>query len=126
MSQLNEFFKPEALFSRDNPFLKSVEKSHRLVFEALDKTARLQLELAEDLLDMNRSRFDSLYKHESFTDVLADQQNLAAELGERAKRYAEDLQEVFGEVQAEVTEAANEFAAEAKPRKSAPKSKKAA
>lgn len=126
MSQLNEYFKPEALFSRDNPFLKSVEKSHRLVFETLDKTARLQLALAEDLLDLNRGRFDSLYEPQSFADVLAEQQNLAAELGKRAVRYAEDLQEVLGEVQAEVTEAANELAAEAKPRKSAPKSKKAA
>jgi len=126
MSQLNEFFKPEALFSRDNPFLKSVQKSHRLVFETLDKTARLQLALAEDLLDMNRSRFNSLYETQSFADLLANQQNLAAELGERAKRYAEDLQEVFGEVQEEVTEAANELAAEAKPRKSVRKTKKAA
>ena len=63
MSQISDFFKPETFFSRDNLFLQSAEKTHRLVFETLDKTARLQLSLAEDLLDLIRpSEFDNLQK----------------------------------------------------------------
>ena len=109
MSQISEFFKPESFFSRDNLFLKSAEKSHRLVFETLDKTARLQLALAEDLLDLNRERFETLYARQSLTDLFTAQQNLATELGKRAARYAGDLQEVVNDIQAGAAEAANEL-----------------
>ena len=126
MSQIADYFKPEAFFSRDNPFLQSAGKTHRLVFETLDKTARLQLALAEDLLNLNRERFDTLYQRQSLGDLLAAQQNLAAELGKRAARYAGDLQGIVTDMQSGVGEAANEFAAGARPKKAAGKAKKAA
>jgi len=126
MSQISEFFKPEVLFSRENPFLKSVEKSHRLVFETLDKTARLQLALAGDLLDLNRERFASLYERQTLSELFAAQQDLATELGKRAAQYAGDLQAVVSDIQAGAAEAANELGAAAKPRKTQAKSKKAA
>lgn len=126
MSQISDYFKPETFFSRDNLFLKSAEKTHRLVFETLDKTARLQLSLAEDLLDLNRERFEMLYARQSLTDLFTAQQNFATELGKRAARYAGDLQEVVSEMQSGATEAANELGSAAKPRKAPKKSKKAA
>jgi len=126
MSQISDFFKPETFFSRDNLFLKSAEQTHRLVFETLDKTARLQLALAADLLDLNRQRFETLYARQSLTDLFTAQQNLATELGKRAARYAGDLQDVVTDIQAGAAEAANELGTAAKPRKAAGKSKKAA
>jgi hypothetical protein len=128
MNQFTDFFKPEALFSRENPFLKSVEKTHRLVFETLDKAARLQVCFAEDLLDINRERFESLYSGQSLSDVFTAQQNIVTELGKRTARYAGDLQEVVTSMQADATEAANELAETAAPRAKArtAKAKKAA
>jgi hypothetical protein len=128
MNQIADFFKPEILFSRQNPFLKSAEKTHRLVFETLDKTIRLQLGFTEDLLDINRERFESLYQTQSFSDLLAAQQNLASELGQRTARYAGDLQDIVSDIQSGVGEAANELGAQAKPKpkKAAGKAKKAA
>jgi len=126
MSQISDFFKPETFFSRENLFLRSAEKTHRLVFETLDKTARLQLSLAEDLLDLNRERFEMLYARQSLTDLFSAQQSLATELGKRAARYAGDLQEVVSEIQLGAAEAANELGAAAKPKKAQGKSKKAA
>ena len=126
MTQFSDYFKPETLFSRENPFLKSAEKTHRLVFETLDKTARVQLAFAEDLLDINRERFESLYEGRTLTDLWTAQQNLASELGKRAAKYAGDLQEVVTSMQAEVAEAANELDAEIEPKARKPKSKKAA
>jgi len=126
MSQISEFFRPETFFSRDNLFLKSAEKTHRLVFETLDRTARLQLALAEDLLDLNRERFEMLYARQSLTDLFTAQQNLATELGKRTARYASDLQEAVSEIQLGAAEAANELGAAAKPAKASGKSKKAA
>jgi hypothetical protein len=126
MTKISEFLNPETLFSRENPFLKSAEATHRLVFETLDKTARLQLSFAEDLLEINRERFVSIYASESVSDFIAAQQNLVAQLGKRAARYAGDLKEVVSDVQAGATEAANEYAAAPAPKKPAPKSKKAA
>ena len=126
MSKINEFLDPETFFTRDNPFLKSAEATHRLVFETLDKTARLQLAFAGDLLQINRERFESLYQRQSLSDLLAAQQELAAELGKRTARYAGELQDVVSDIQSGVTEAANEFGAAAAPRKNAARSKKAA
>lgn len=126
MSQLPDFFSPEKLFSRDNPILKSAEKTHRLIFETLDRSARVQIAFAEDLLEINRERFESLYARQSLTDLFTAQQNLATELGKRTAKYAGDLQEVAGSLQTGVADAANEMAPKA-PRKAAGgKSKKAA
>ena len=126
MTQITDLLKPETLFSRDNPFLKSAEKTHRLIFETLDKTARLQLAFAEDLLDINRERFESLYERQSLTDLFTAQQNIATELGKRTARYAGDLQEVVSTMQAGATDAANELATSAKPKAARTRSKKAA
>jgi hypothetical protein len=125
MSQLPDFFNPENFFSRDNLFLKSAEKTHRLIFETLDRTARVQLAFAGDLLDINRERFESLYARQSLGDLFTAQQNLASELGKRTAKYAGDLQEVASNMQAGAAEAANELGAGA-PRKPAARSKKAA
>jgi hypothetical protein len=128
MSQFTDFFKPETLFSRDNPFLKSAEKTHRLIFETLDKAARVQLSFAEDLLDINRERFESLYAGQSLTDMFTAQQNIVTELGKRTARYAGDLQEVVTSLQVDASEAANELAEKAVPKAKArsAKAKKAA
>lgn len=126
MSQVSEFFKPETFFSRENPFLKSAEKTHRLVFESYDKTARLQLAMAEDLLDLNRERYEAFYTCRSLSDLLTAQQNLVAELGERTARYAGDLKDVVTDIQAGAAEAANEFGSAAKPAKASARSKKTA
>jgi hypothetical protein len=85
----------------------------------------VQLAFAEDLLEINRERFESLYARQSLGDLFTAQQNLASELGKRTAKYAEDLQEVASSMQASAAEAANELGAGA-PRKSAAKSKKAA
>ena len=126
MSELSDYFKPETLFSRDNPYLKSVEKTHQLIFGALDKTARIQLDFAEDLLDINRERFESFYRHQSITDLYEAQRKLVTELGERATRYAGELREVVSSMQADATEAANDLRAGAEPKTTRGKSKKAA
>lgn len=126
MSELSDYFNPETLFSRDNPFLKSAEKTHRLIFGAADRTARLQLAFAEDLLDINRARFESLYRHQSFTDMVEGQRKLMTELGERATQYAGELREVVSSMQADATEAANELGAGVEPKATKSKSKKAA
>ena len=126
MSQVSQFFKPETFFSRENPFLKSAEKTHRLVFESYDKTARLQLAMAEDLLDLNRERYEAFYACQSLSDLFTAQQNLVAELGERTARYAGDLKDVVTDIQAGAAEAANEFGPAAKPAKASARSKKTA
>lgn len=126
MSELSDYFKPETLFSRDNPYLKSAEKTHRLIFGALDKTARVQLAFAEDLLDINRDRLQSLYQQKSVTDWFEVQRKLLTELGERATQYASELRDVVSSVQADATEAANDLAADVEPKATKSKSKKAA
>lgn len=125
MSTLNDYFKPETLFSRDNPFLKSAEKTHQLIFGALDKTARLQLAFAEDLLDINGQRYQSLYQQQSFTGLFEAQRELMTRLGERASHYAGELREVVSSLQTDVTEAANDFGAEVEPKATKAKSTKA-
>lgn len=110
MTQVNDFFKPDVLFSADNPLLKTLRQGHQLMFETFDKAARVQLTCAEELLDVNRKRFESLYAGKSLKETVADQQDLATEWGKRAAKCVGDLQEVAVELQAEVNEAANDMA----------------
>ena len=125
MSTLNDYFKPESLFSRDNPFLKSAEKTHQLIFGALDKTARLQLAFAEDLLDINSERYQSLYQQQSFSGLFEAQRELMTKLGERASHYAGELREVVSSLQTDVTDAANDLGAEVEPKPAKARSTKA-
>ena len=130
MTQYADLFKPEVIFSLENPFLKSVAAMHRAVFETMDKAARAQLAFAEELLDINRDRFELLYAGKSLTETMDAQQDLITEFGKCAARYVGDLKEIAESMGADLTEAmadaANEAAggAESKPRSG--KSKKAA
>ena len=125
MSMLNDYFKPETLFSRDNPFVKSAERTHQLIFGALDKTARLQLAFAEDMLDINRERYESLYQRQTFSEMVEAQRKLATDLGERASHYVGELRDVFSSVQSDVTDAANDLGAEVKSKATKAKATKA-
>lgn len=126
MSKRTDYFDPEALFSRENPFLKSAEKTQQLIFGTLDKAARVQLAFTEDLLDLNRQGFEALTRRQSLSELFTAQQDLLTELGKRAARYAGEWQEVATAVKAEVAEAANEVSAAVEPKAARTKSKKAA
>lgn len=102
MTGIIDMFDPEVLFSKENPFLKYSRKTHHLIFEAFDKTARLQLSYVEDLVDMNRKRFHSLYAGDSLQVKLAAHQELGTEMGKRTATWAGDLQEVFIDLQSGV------------------------
>jgi hypothetical protein len=130
LTQFADFFKPESLLSRDNPFLKSAAATHRALFDTLDRTARRQLAFVEDLLDLNRERFELLYSGKSFTETLGAQQDLVIELGRCTARYTGDLQDIamslgFGLAEAG-GEAANDAAAGAARKTGASKSEKTA
>jgi len=107
MSQMTELFKPEALFSRENPFLKYAEKNHRLIVQSLDRAARLQLAFVEDLLDLNLKRIDAFYADDSLLDKVSAHQDLATEMGKRTANWAGDLQEVIVGLQSNFSDAAN-------------------
>jgi hypothetical protein len=130
MTQFTDYFKPETVFSMENPFLRSARAAHRLMFDTFDKTARAQLRFAEDLLDLNRDRFELLYAGKSFSETFDAQQELVADFGKRAADYAGDLREaaesVFGRASEAAVDAANDLGAGAKPKSAATRSKKKA
>ena len=125
MTQLTDLFNPETLFSSENPFLKTAKKAHLQLVDSFEKTARLQLSFAEDLLTLNRKRIDALYAGESFSDSISAHQDLATELGKRTATWAGDLKEVVVDLQSSVTGVANDFVSPAANEPKATKSKKA-
>jgi len=94
MTQLTDLFNPEALFSSENPFLKTAKKTHLRFVDSFETAARLQLSFAEDLLNLNRKRIDALYAGESFAETVSAHQDLATEFGKRTATWAGDLKEV--------------------------------
>lgn len=109
MNNLFDNFKTEAIFSTENPFFKSAQKTHTLFAEAFDKTARMQLAFGEELLDLNKKRFATLYAGKSAAETLAAQQDLIDEAGTRASALVDGIQKVATDFQADVTEATNEW-----------------
>jgi hypothetical protein len=130
MTLFADYFKPETVFSMENPFLKSAEAAHRLVFDAFERTARAQLRFADDLLTLNRDRFELMYAGKSFSETLDAQQDLVAEFGKRAVDYAGDLREVaasvFGQASEAAMDAANDLGAGPERKPTATKTKKKA
>jgi len=109
MNNLFENFKPEAIFSAENPFVKSAQKTHTLFAKAFDDTARMQLAFGEELLDLNKKRFAGLYAGNSASETLTAQQDLIVEAGNRASALADEFQKVATGFQADLTEAASEW-----------------
>jgi hypothetical protein len=126
MTEIASLFKPEILFSKENPLLKTAGKAHHLLFETFDKTARLQLSFAEELLDLNRKRFDALYADGSLMDKVTAQQNLATEVGKHTASWAGNLQEVAVDLQSSISDAANDLVTPVTAAKPAAKAKKTA
>lgn len=126
MSQFTDMFDIDTLFSRKNPIVESAGKMHRKIFETFDRTARLQLSFTEDLLDLNRKRFEALYAGNSLPEVVKAQQELVTEFGKRTATWVGDLQEVVVELQSDAGEAANEMVKPAARKTAAAKPKKAA
>lgn len=107
MNSIFENFKPEAIFSTGNPIFKSVQKTHSLFAVAFDTTARMQLALAEELLDLNKKRLASLYAGESVKDTIATHKDLLTEAGERTVAMTDELKQVATDFQTGLTDAAN-------------------
>ena len=109
MNSFTDFLKPEAFFSAENVFLKSARQAHELSFEALDKTVRLQLDFARDLMDINRKRFEAMYAGDSLTDTLSAHQDFALETGKRGLSLVNEAQAIASELQEAAKETANDF-----------------
>lgn len=109
MTKISYFFDPEIAFSRKNPILRYTRQSHHRIFEAFDKAVRIQLSLAEDLLNLNRKRFDTLYAGDGLMDKISAHQDLATELGKRTARWAGDMQETAFDLGCGFRDAANEL-----------------
>ncbi len=109
MSKTRDFFDPKVVFSSKNPLLIYAGQAHHRVFEAFDRTARVQLSLTEDLLDMNRKRFEALYAGNGFMDKVAVHQDLVLAAGKRTATWAGDLQEIVVDLGGGLWDAANEF-----------------
>ena len=109
MNNIFENFKTENIFSTENPFSKSAQKTHGLFATAFDTTARMQLAFGEELLDLNKKRFAALYAGDSVQDTIATHQELITEAGNRAIALNDEIQKVATELQTSVTDAANEW-----------------
>lgn len=125
MTQITDLFNPEIMFSSENPFLQTAKKTHLQIADSFEKVARLQLSLAEDLLNLNRKRIDALYAGESFADTVSAHQDLATELGKRTATWAGDFKEVVVDLQSGVAGAANDLISPAANQTKAAKGKKA-
>jgi len=134
MNKLIENFDLEAAFSPENPLLQSLTRTHKLIAKTIDQTARIQLAFAEELLDMNKRRFESLYAGDSIKDTISAHRDLLSEAGNRTFKATDDLRKVATELQTGIVDASNDFISVAtttvtdavKPGKTAKASKKAA
>ncbi|MGD2130347.1 MAG: phasin family protein [Lysobacterales bacterium] len=122
MSQFTDLMKPEVLFSAENPILQSARKTHKMLFDAVDKSARVQLAYAEELLDLNAKRFEVLVGSESPMEAVAAYQDLAFDVARSASQAATELQDVVSGLQFALGDAAADLVEKAEP---APKAKKA-
>jgi hypothetical protein len=109
MSKTGDFFDPRVIFSSNNPFLGYAKQTHHRIFEAFDKTAHVQLSLAQDLLDLNRKRFEALYAGDGLGNKIASHQDLAMNAGKRAAAWAGDLQEIMVDLGGGILNAAIEL-----------------
>ena len=94
MAHLTDLNPRSVLFDRDNPIRSRAERTHRRFFEAADRTARVHIDIAGDLLDLNRKGLDALFESESFGDSFDSHRAIAREAGNVLGRYALEMKDV--------------------------------
>ena len=90
----SENFKAEKFLSPQNPMFAAMGRAHHGVFNAFDQATRANLSLAEDLLNLNRDRFDSLYDQPTFSEVLGAHKDIAMEAGKRVTEWGVNMREI--------------------------------
>ena len=112
-------FSPETLFSADNSLLQNAGRAHRGLFEALESTARANLSLASDLLDLNHKSVEALYAGKPLADQLQTQADLTLESTQRVVAWTDELRDAATEYRVKLADLANEAVEPAEPAKKA-------
>ena len=102
----NDYLKPENLLNASAPLTEVAGRAHRAAFKAFDSTARANLSLAEDLLDLTAERLEALYGVDTLSAMAGVQKDGAMQAGERLAAWGEELRDVMTAYQASWTDLA--------------------
>lgn len=116
------------LFSTDNPFFQQSLRMHKLAADTFDLVARSQVELMQDLVNINRARFEALHASASVSDAMNVQHQATREVGEKVIAHGEEVINIIGDAQNAVVDVASDWTEQAQEsaKKATTKAKKAA
>jgi endonuclease III-like uncharacterized protein len=93
-----------------NSNFEEVKKAQQIVMEAIDKSARTNLETAEKLLEINKQRFNTLSEVTSPGDYFARQSSALKEYAEQMSAHVEALGAIGSDSREQLTELSQDFA----------------
>ncbi len=97
-------------FGLDHPAFAELQKAQSIFVDAIDKTARKNLEATEKMLELNRKRFESLQDVSDADDYAAKQTEAFKEYAEHMKAHVEALTSIGNESREQLTAAGTELA----------------
>ncbi len=97
-------------FDLDHPALSEARKAQEIVFEAIDKTARQNLDATQKLLELNKKRYAETQDMSSPSDYLARQSAATKDYAEQVNAHLESLAAIGNESREQLTEIGQEFA----------------
>lgn len=97
-------------FGIDHPALAELQKAQSIFVDAIDKTARKNLESTEQLLELNKKRFSATQDFSNPTDFMAQQTAVFKDYADHLKSHMEALASIGSESRDQLSEVSSEFA----------------
>ena len=98
------------IFGTDNPAFAELKKAQAIVFDAIDQTARKNLEAAEKLLETNRQRLADATDMSEPSEYFSRQSAAVKDYAEQVRSHIEALTEIGQKSREELSEVGSEMA----------------
>ena len=96
-------------FTTDHPAFAELKKAQEIIFEAVDQTARKNLEATEKLLEINKQRFANVQDFSNPGDYVAKQSAAFKEYAEQVSAHLEALASIGASSREKLSEVGTDF-----------------
>jgi hypothetical protein len=94
----------------NNTAFEEVKKAQNIVMEAIDKSARTNLEAGEKLMELNKQRFSNIGDFSNPGEYVTRQSEAFKEYAQQLSSHVEALTAIGNESREQLTELSQEFA----------------
>jgi phasin family protein len=115
MNMMDRTFDPSTLINATREAFAPVLKAQQEGFKSFERLARLQYQVAGDVLESSLARVQATFTATNANELVSKQTELHTQLVEKLRERAQEFSTVTSEIQAKFSQMGSEIAAKAVP-----------